>query len=219
MRSIHILLVEDFEAFRRVVCSILRQRAEFQIAEASDGLEALWKAERLQPDLVLLDIGLPSLNGIEVSKCARRVVPAAKIVFLSQECSREVVQEALRAGGLGYVRKSHAQSDLLPAIDSVLEGRRFMSSGLIDLPPEDGQNSKEPEYPWQQKVMDAFRASPDSLPLRINVAEKAIAVRLIDPSQKDLGEHLALRCALRSLSALTDKTGPRSTASDKKDIA
>ena len=219
MRSIHILLVEDFEAFRRRICSILLQRAEFQIAEASDGLEALWKTERLQPDLVLLDIGLPNLNGIEVARCARRVAPAAKILFLSQECSPEVVQEALCAGGLGYVRKSRAQSDLLTAIDSVLKGRRFMSSGLIDLPPQAGQNSKESEYPWQQKVMDAFRASPDSLPLRINVAEKAIAVRLIDPSQKDLGEHLALRCALRSLSVLIDETGPRSTASDKKDIA
>jgi DNA-binding NarL/FixJ family response regulator len=219
MRFIHILLVEDFEAFRRLVCSILRQRAEFQIAEASDGLEALWKTERLQPDLVLLDIGLPNLNGIEVSKCARRVAPAAKIVFLSQESSPEVVQEALCTGGLGYVQKSHAESDLLTAIDSVLKGRRFISSGLIDLPPQAGQNSKEPEYPWQQKVMDAFRASRDSLPLRINVAERAIAARLIDRSQNDLGEHLALRRALRSLRTLMHETGPRSTASDKKDIA
>src|SRR5215469_14684900 len=178
MPLFQILVVEDLEVLRRRVCSILRQRAEFQFTEASDGLEALWKTERLQPDLVLLDIGLPNLNAIEVCRCARRVAPAAKILFLSQECSPEVVQEALCAGGLGYVRKSRAQSDLLTAIDSVLKGRRFMSSGLIDLPPQAGQNSKESEYPWQQKVMDAFRASPDSLPLKINVAERAIAARL-----------------------------------------
>src|SRR5215469_11732576 len=99
MRFIHILLVEDFEAFRRVVCSMLGQRPEFHVAEASDGLEAVRKTEQLQPDLVLLDIGLPYLNGIEVCTCARKVAPAAKIVFLSQEFSTEIAREALRAGG------------------------------------------------------------------------------------------------------------------------
>jgi DNA-binding NarL/FixJ family response regulator len=219
MPFVQILVVEDFEAFRRFVCSILRQRAKFQIAEASDGLEAIRKTEHLQPDLMLLDIGLPYLNGIEVCRCARKLAPAAKILFLSQESSPEIVHEAFCAGGLGYVPKSRAQSDLLTNIDSVLEGKRFMSSGLIDLPPQNGQNSKEPEYPWQQKVVDAFRASPDSLPGKINIAERAIAARLIDRNQKDLAERLALRCALRSISALIDETRPRSTASDKKDIA
>jgi DNA-binding NarL/FixJ family response regulator len=219
MPSIHILVVEDYQAFRRAVCSILRQRPEFQVAEASDGLEAVRKTEQLQPELVLLDIGLPYLNGIDVCRCARKVSPAAKIMFLSQESSPEIVHEALCAGGLGYVQKSRAQSDLLTAIDSVLKGKRFMSRGLIDLPLQNGQNSKEPEYPWQQKVMDAFRAAPDSLPLRINMTERAIAARLKDPSQTDLDEHLALKCALRSLGTLIDETRPEPKVSEKEAVA
>src|SRR5215472_2482765 len=97
-----VLVVEDFEGFRRFVCSVLQHRAEFQIAEALNGLEAVQKAEQLQPDLILLDIGLPNLNGLEVAEQVRKLAPAAKILFLSQESSSEVVREALSLGALGY---------------------------------------------------------------------------------------------------------------------
>jgi len=125
-----ILVVDDFEDFRRFVCSVLQPRAEFQITEASNGLEALQKAEQLQPDLILLDIGLPELNGLEVAKRVRKLVPAAEILFLSQESSPDVVREALNLGALGYVNKLRSQTDLLPAIDAVLRGRQFVSGGL-----------------------------------------------------------------------------------------
>ena len=132
MTSITMLVVDDYEPVRRFVCSILEQRAEFQvIGEASDGLEAIQKAAELQPDLILLDIGLPKLNGIETARRVRKLVPRVRILFLSQESSFHVVQEALRSGGLGYVYKLRAQSELLPAIEAVLGGKRFVSSSLI----------------------------------------------------------------------------------------
>lgn len=112
MRSFNILVVDDFEPFRRFVCSILQQRAEFRIIEASDGLEAIQKAEELQPDLILFDVGLPKLNGIEAARRVRQLTSGAKILFLSQESSRDVVQEALSLGARGYVRKLRAQSEL-----------------------------------------------------------------------------------------------------------
>ena len=124
-----ILVVEDFEQFRQLIVSTLQQRTK-QIAEASDGMEALQEAEKQQPDLVSLDIGLPSLNGIEVARRLRKLAVPPKIVFISQESSPEVVAEALNLGALGYVHKTRAGSDLLPAIDAALEGRRFVSSGL-----------------------------------------------------------------------------------------
>ena len=104
-------------------------KAEFKITEASDGLEALKKAEELQPDLILLDIGLPSLSGLEVARRLRKLAPAAKILFASQESSSEVVREALTLG-LGYVHKSHFHSDLLLAVEAVLAGKRFVSPNL-----------------------------------------------------------------------------------------
>jgi DNA-binding NarL/FixJ family response regulator len=96
----------------------------------SDGLEAVQKAKELQPDLILLDIGLPKLNGIEVAKRVRRFAPIARLLFVSQESSSDVVRETFRLGAQGYVHKPRAQSDLLPAIDAVLGGKRFASSYL-----------------------------------------------------------------------------------------
>jgi DNA-binding response OmpR family regulator len=115
-----ILVVEDFERFRQFIVSKLQQSVEFQIIEASNGLEALQKAEEEQPDLVLLDIGLPDLNGIEVARRLRELAVPSKIIFVSQESSLEVVREALNLGALGYVHKLRAGSDLVPAVEAAL---------------------------------------------------------------------------------------------------
>ncbi|HLW88914.1 MAG TPA: response regulator transcription factor [Terriglobales bacterium] len=128
---IRVLVVEDFEPFRRFVTFALQNVAGVRIvAEVSDGLEAVQKAEELEPDLVLLDIGLPSLNGIEVARRIRKLAPECKILFLSQESSAEMVQEALNLGAMGYVFKEDAGSDLLAAVEAARQGRHFNSRGL-----------------------------------------------------------------------------------------
>jgi CheY-like chemotaxis protein len=109
--------------------------------EASDGLQAVQKAEEQQPDLILLDIALPILNGMMVARRVRKLAPASKILFLSQESSPTVVQEALSLGALGYVHKPRTHSDLLPAIESVLQGKRFVST---ELEFDEGMNSQVP---------------------------------------------------------------------------
>ena len=129
MRLPKILVVDDFEPFRRFACSLLKQTRLFQVAETFDGLEAVQNARELGPDLILLDIGLPRLDGIEVAKTVRTFAPTTKILFCSQESSPSVVKEALQLG-LGYVQKSKAARDLLPAIEAVLDGRRFVSGKL-----------------------------------------------------------------------------------------
>jgi len=103
----------------------------------SDGLEAVLKAAELQPDLILLDIGLPGLNGIEAARQIRKLSHKSKILFVSQESDADVVQEAFRIGALGYVVKAHAGSDLLRAVEAVCQGKRFVSAGLP------GQNPAE----------------------------------------------------------------------------
>jgi DNA-binding NarL/FixJ family response regulator len=129
---IGILIVEDFVAFRRLICSILRKRQDLHvICEVSDGLEAVRKAKELKPDLILLDIGLPNLNGLQAAREIRKLTPESKIIFVSQESSADLVQEALSVGAHGYVAKTKLGSDLLAAVEAVLEGRRFVSSGLI----------------------------------------------------------------------------------------
>jgi DNA-binding NarL/FixJ family response regulator len=136
MSSVRVLVVEDFEPFRRFVCSRVEDSSELQvICVVSDGLEAVQKAEELQPDLILLDIGLPNLNGIEAARRIRKLSPQSKILFVSQESSADVIEEALSLGAMGYVIKSRAGSELLVAMEAVRDGRQFVSSGASLEPP------------------------------------------------------------------------------------
>jgi two-component system nitrate/nitrite response regulator NarL len=132
MPMVRIVIVEDFVTFRRVICSILAKRQDLQvICEVSDGLEAVQRAEELKPDLILLDIGLPTLNGLQAAREIRKLAPESRIIFVSQQSSPDLVQEALSLGAQGYVAKTRLASDLLVAVDAVLEGRQFVSRGLI----------------------------------------------------------------------------------------
>jgi len=127
--TVRILVVDDFEMFRQFLVELLGKRPELQVVgEASDGLEAIHKAVELQPDLIVLDIGLPSLDGIAVARQLRSLVPESKIVFLTQESSADVMQEAFRVGARGYVTKNKLLDDLFAAVEAVLSGKTFVSN-------------------------------------------------------------------------------------------
>lgn len=128
--SMRILVVEDYEPFRQLVCSMMEERAEFEIiAQAADGLEAVQKAEELQPDLILLDVDLPRLNGIAAARQIGKLSPKSKILFLSQDTDAEIVKAALRTGGNGYVIKCYAGDQLFEAMDTVIQGGQFVFRG------------------------------------------------------------------------------------------
>ena len=125
-----ILAVDDFEPYRLIVTSLLHERPDLQvICGVSDGLQAVEKAQQLKPDLILMDIGLPGLNGIEAARRILTLVPGSKIIFLTQESSPEVIEEAISLGAWGYVLKIQAEADLLAAVDAVLQGKQFFNDG------------------------------------------------------------------------------------------
>jgi DNA-binding NarL/FixJ family response regulator len=114
----------------------LEKRSEFSIVgEVRDGLQAEENAERLQPDMIVLDINLPGISGFEVARRIRRSCPVTKILFLSQESSPEMIDEALSLGAKGYVVKKRAGIDLIAAVDTVCQGGRFVSEGFGHRPP------------------------------------------------------------------------------------
>jgi len=145
-QSVRVLVVEDYEPFRRFIRSTLGKRTELQvICEVSDGLEAVQKAEELQPDLILLDVGLPTLNGMAAARLIRELCLESKILFVSQESSTDVAQEALRLGALGYVVKAQAGIELLAAVEAVCQGRRFVSPGLVGRAPAELADKQAPK--------------------------------------------------------------------------
>jgi DNA-binding NarL/FixJ family response regulator len=129
--SLRMLVVEDYPPFRQFVCSMLGRKPDLQVVgEAADGLEAVHKAEELRPDLIVLDIGLPALNGLEAARRIRKLAPESKIIFVTQESSADIVQEAVRLGASGYVLKTNAGKELLTAVEAVRQGKQFIGGGL-----------------------------------------------------------------------------------------
>jgi len=163
MSSVSVLVVEDYEPFRQYVCSTLGKRTELQIVgEVSDGLEAVQKAEDLQPDLILLDIGLPTLGGIEAARRIRELSPESRILFVSQNTSVHLVQGALAEGAKGYVVKTDARRELLTAVDAVLRGRQYLSSKVSAHNCPDAADSE---------ALDRLRRSGATPPLALEKSE------------------------------------------------
>lgn len=127
---IRVLVVDDFMAFQRLILWIFHDWAELKVVgQAVDGAEAIAKAQELQPDVIVLDIGLPDSNGIEVARSIRAAAKDARIVFSTENPSIDVAREALKVGD-AFVLKSDATSDILKAIEAVVHGEKFVSRSL-----------------------------------------------------------------------------------------
>jgi len=126
-------VVDDFVPWRNYLVAKLGENAALQVVGfASDGAEAVLKAAELHPDLILMDVNLPELSGIQAAARIRGLSPETKILFLSQYVDFDVAMAALDAGGLGYVVKSDAENELLAAVEAVISGKRFVSALLAN---------------------------------------------------------------------------------------
>jgi DNA-binding NarL/FixJ family response regulator len=132
MSALRTLLVDDHLDFRKLLRSMLEEKTGcVVIGEASNGLEAVEQAKEIQPDLILLDLSLPKLNGMEAGRRIRKICPHSKIIFLSQDDSPQIVHGALRLGAAGYLLKSDA-IELPLAVNAILQGKVFVSRRVKD---------------------------------------------------------------------------------------
>ena len=126
---LRILVVDDHDIVRLSICTLLSGQPDFEvICDAADGLQAVREAERLQPDVVVLDITMPKMDGFEAAGRIREVAPSAEIVFLSQHDSLDIIKEAFRHGARGYVVKSAAPKELITAVRTVSKKKRYVNA-------------------------------------------------------------------------------------------
>jgi len=153
-RPFRILVVDDFGPWCRFVRSKLQEQVVWLVVwEASDGVAAIEKARELQPDLIMLDIGLPKVNGIEAARQIRQLAPNSRILFASGFRSWDIVEEALRTGALGYLVKRDSARELLPAVEAVLQGQQFISASLAGYRPTDESKESTASNPRLKTVL------------------------------------------------------------------
>ncbi len=194
-----ILIVDDHAVVRRSVRSLLACHSLEVCGEAADGREGIQKLRELLPDVVLLDIEMPVMGGIEAAPEMLRIRPSVKILFLTMHYHASFAKR-VAACSHGFLNKVDAGTQLVPAV------RRLLEAEAPQAPEAPAPPSHALRYAWQQTVADALAAPGGSLPGKINVAERAILVRLTSANELDEEEHLALKEALRTLRQLIAET-------------
>ena len=132
MKAISILVADDHGLVRSGARTLLERQPGWKvIGEAADGREAVLKAKELQPDIVVLDIGMPGLNGLDATRRILRILPRTKILILTMHDDQELMQRTVLAGALGYVLKSDAEEDLVSAVRALAKDRTFFPSRAL----------------------------------------------------------------------------------------
>ena len=198
MEIVKILIADDHELIHNGIINILKPLKRYKIVgKAVNGEDAIEKAKLLDPDIILMDISMPVLNGIEATRIISKTMPGIKILALTQHEENEYVVEILKAGGSGYLLKNSKNQEFVDAIESVLSGKKVFSNKISEQlfnrlvnPPHEGDNNKEPEIPLTKREIEIIQNIADDMSNQ-QIADKLhISLRTVETHRRNLMQKL-----------------------------
>jgi DNA-binding NarL/FixJ family response regulator len=196
--TISILLADDHEIFRQGLQMLLASQSDFKVVgHVADGLEAIKMAERLKPDVVIVDMLMPGLNGIEVTRQVKQRLPNVRVIVLSMHDDESYVLNALRSGAIGYVLKDSSAADLIQAVRAVIAGQRFLSPALAERAIQSYINKPEDEIhnhqiPLTTREREVLQLSADGLTAPEIARRLSISTRTVETHRANLMHKLNL---------------------------
>ncbi|MGA9528756.1 MAG: response regulator transcription factor [Terriglobales bacterium] len=205
--SFRILLADDHEVVRRGLCALLRAQPEWEVCgEAGNGREAVEKALKLKPEVVILDIGMPSLNGLEATRQILKANPQTKVLILTLHDSDQVVQEVLNAGARGFLLKSDAARDLVAAVEALRRDKIYFTPKVASMVLEGylRRDNKvvEPESPTRSRLTPREREIVQLLAEGKSSKEVAVALGLSVKTAETHRSNIMRKLELHSVSDL-----------------
>jgi DNA-binding NarL/FixJ family response regulator len=197
MNPLRVLLADDHVLVRAGIRTLLDQLPGVAVvAEASDGRAALQLAAEHHPDLAILDVAMPVLNGIETTTRLRRQFPAIRVLVLSMHANEEYVQQAFRAGAAGYLLKKSAVAELEMAIRAVQSGKNYLSPALaqrVAVPPASGELAKSPLERLTSRQREILQLIAESRTTKEIAAELGVSAKTVEFHRAELMKRLNLR--------------------------
>ncbi len=190
---IRILLAEDHTIVRQGLCALLENQDDLEVVgEANDGYEALEQAKLLKPDIVIIDLGMPGLNGIDAIIAIRQHIPSIRILVLSMHSGEEYVRPAIRAGAQGYLIKGADLADLVKAVQAIMKGDPFFSPAIASLVQQDSLASPGVEKPYQltTREREILQLIAEGYTTSQIAGHLGISVRTVDVHRRNITKKL-----------------------------
>ena len=207
MEIVKILIADDHELIHNGIINILKPLKRYKIVgKAVNGEDAIEKARLLDPDIILMDISMPVLNGIEATRIISKTMPEIKILALTQHEENEYVVEILKAGGSGYLLKNSKKQEFVDAIESVLSGKKVFSNKISEQlfnrlvnPPHENDKNEEPEIPLTKREIEIIQNIADDLSNQ-QIADKLhISLRTVETHRRNLMQKLNVKTVVALL--------------------
>lgn len=193
-----VLIADDHQLFREGLVNLISSAPDIEVvAEAKDGREATEKAKKIKPDVVLIDIGMPEMNGIEATRIIKKDNPQVKVIAVSMHSDRQFVKGALEAGADGYLLKNCTYRQLIDAVQSVISGKKYLSDDITEmviqgyLDPED--SAPEGQLDLSERELEVLKLYAEGKSTR-EISEKLfISVKTVGTHKQHIFDKLGLK--------------------------